>query len=388
NLGNVAANSAPGIDLNGNTVDGLDFTARFRGPEVAIVDPVNLNVGDADNDEIASATVTITNLKDGVSEILDVTIAHDISKSYNSATGTLTLSGFATVSEYAEVLRTVTYNNTALTPTPGARTITFTVNDGKENSVPAVSTVYYPDDTVRITTGTRATSIPASAFLVNDGGVGLSMTGTNMLPGGVTEIGGVPISELNFNNPADGSTFTYTFAESSGNTGTAKVTILRVDRTGGGDIISGGSGPDLLRGEEGFDTITGGAGADVFIYEDEDEGSGTFDATQDNLLAQISTNQYDIILDFAKGIDKIGITRGVRAVNDFADILPVVQTTFAGNILTGSQRIFAYETGGSTYIVYDEDGNNIAGNNSRIFAKLEGVTGLGTLSINDFSFIP
>ncbi len=149
NLGNVAPNSAPGIDLNGNAVDGLDFRTIFTpgGGAVAIVDPANLNVGDGDNNNIASATVRIANAPDGANEILAADPALAATNGItlnNTVPGTLTLTGFATPTAYAAVLRTLTYNNISPTPTRTIRTMTFTVNDGKENSVSAISTVDYP----------------------------------------------------------------------------------------------------------------------------------------------------------------------------------------------------------------------------------------------------
>lgn len=59
--------------------------------------------------------------------------------SYDAATGTLTVDFNAndTISAVQEVLRRVTYNNTASTPTAGQRVITFTLTDGEGNDVTA-----------------------------------------------------------------------------------------------------------------------------------------------------------------------------------------------------------------------------------------------------------
>ena len=53
---------------------------------------------------------------------------------FNAATGTLTLTGTATVANYQTALQSVTYTNTSQNPTTLARTVQFQVNDGTVNS--------------------------------------------------------------------------------------------------------------------------------------------------------------------------------------------------------------------------------------------------------------
>ena len=64
-----------------------------------------------------------------------------ITANYNAGTGVLTLSGSDTVANYQQVLRTVTYNNTAQNLTTTARSITFLANDGTSNSNVGTTTV-------------------------------------------------------------------------------------------------------------------------------------------------------------------------------------------------------------------------------------------------------
>src|SRR5439155_1426452 len=64
-----------------------------------------------------------------------------ITAAYNAGTGVLSLTGVTTVANYQQVLRTVTYNNTAAAPTTTARSVTFVVNDGTTNSATATSQV-------------------------------------------------------------------------------------------------------------------------------------------------------------------------------------------------------------------------------------------------------
>lgn len=143
-----ATNPAPVLDLNGLAA-GIDFAATFieDGGAVVIVDPANLTVSDPDSPNLASAMVTITNLLDSGQETLAVSAATvapntPITAAFNAATGVLTLSGSATLTQYQAALRTVTYNNTAAAPTAApARAISFTVSDGSNSSAPATATV-------------------------------------------------------------------------------------------------------------------------------------------------------------------------------------------------------------------------------------------------------
>ena len=91
---------------------------------------------------LASATVTITNVLDGTDESLTAnTFGTNIISSYNSATGILSLTGLDSASHYAQVLSTVTFDNASQDPDQTPRTIEFVVNDGNQNSNVAIATV-------------------------------------------------------------------------------------------------------------------------------------------------------------------------------------------------------------------------------------------------------
>lgn len=75
--------------------------------------------------EIVSGSVTIENGFESGVDTLDATELHGITKSYNSATGVLTLSGLATSQAYEEVMRTVRYGNSSASPTEGIRGIRY-----------------------------------------------------------------------------------------------------------------------------------------------------------------------------------------------------------------------------------------------------------------------
>jgi len=136
------SNDPPAVDLNGGD-GGTGFSATFveDGGPVAIVD-TDLSVTDTDSADMSSATVTITNLQDGDSEVLEVdTTNTSITAIYDDLTGVLTLSGVDSRENYEQVLRTLTYDNTSQDPTVGDRTVEVVVNDGFSDSTARVSTV-------------------------------------------------------------------------------------------------------------------------------------------------------------------------------------------------------------------------------------------------------
>jgi Ca2+-binding RTX toxin-like protein len=137
------ANQAPQLDLNGDMAGSDAALVTFLGVEVPIVNRTNFTLTDPDSTTLEQATVTITNLQDVGAEVLAADTANtNISASYDANTGTLTLSGEDTVANYQQVLRTLTYNNTASTPNNADRIIEFSVSDdlAKINSTTVATT--------------------------------------------------------------------------------------------------------------------------------------------------------------------------------------------------------------------------------------------------------
>ncbi|GET38821.1 calcium-binding protein [Microseira wollei] len=78
----------------------------------------------------------------------------------------------------------------------------------------------------------------------------------------------------------------------------------------GNDLIRGGKGTDILRGDAGDDTLIGDFGADVLTGG---SGSDLFVLRPDTVLAEPTSA--DLILDFDKSSDRIGISNGLTAAN-------------------------------------------------------------------------
>lgn len=131
----VTNNPVLDLDTDGSSGStGSDFSTTFTdgGGPVAAVD-ADATLTDANDTDLQSLTVTITDRQDGVDEIL----AADTSGTSivaNFSAGVLTLSGTDTVEKYQQVLRTITYDNGQNPATGASRTITFVASDGSSTS--------------------------------------------------------------------------------------------------------------------------------------------------------------------------------------------------------------------------------------------------------------
>ncbi|HEY3402304.1 MAG TPA: DUF2341 domain-containing protein, partial [Ohtaekwangia sp.] len=137
--------------INSNTIiRNITFTAVNDAPVLAAIEGSDLNysegdaatvitlsttVTDPDNTTIAGATISITANYSNGADVLAFTNAFGITGSFNAATGVLTLTGSASLANYQDAIRSVTYQNTNNNnPSVLTRTISFVVNDGAVNS--------------------------------------------------------------------------------------------------------------------------------------------------------------------------------------------------------------------------------------------------------------
>lgn len=138
----VAVNDIPSMDVNGSAA-GVNYSTSFtKGGGAIAIEFADAMVSDVDNANLASMTVTLTNLLDTGYETLAANVGSTgITASYNSSTGVLTLSGSSSVAITRTVLRTITYNNTDQNLTTTSRVIDFAVYDGHGYSVMVTTTV-------------------------------------------------------------------------------------------------------------------------------------------------------------------------------------------------------------------------------------------------------
>ena len=112
------------------TAAALNYTVW--DPATAI-DP-GLAVADNTSSTLASATVSITGNYVMGQDVLAFTSQNGITGSWNAGSGTLTLTGAASVAAYQTALESVTYQNTSSNPGSATRTVSLQVNDGNVSS--------------------------------------------------------------------------------------------------------------------------------------------------------------------------------------------------------------------------------------------------------------
>ncbi|MET3848747.1 S-layer homology domain-containing protein [Paenibacillus sp. OAE614] len=147
-------------------------TSSFKGIPVAI--DSGLTLSDLDNKTMSAATVTVSgnffSNQDILAFINDGSTMGNITGSYNTETGTLTLTSSgasATIAQWQQALRAVTYSNTSTDPYTSIRTISFTVSDGIAISNSATKTVKVFNQPPVVTTSTGSSSYTAGTIPVD-----------------------------------------------------------------------------------------------------------------------------------------------------------------------------------------------------------------------------
>ncbi len=133
--------------LSGIEASALAYTENDPATDIT----ATLVAGDVDSPDLASATVQITGNYQNGQDVLAFVSTANITGTWDAAAGTLTLAGTDTVADYQAALRAVTYQNTAESPSPLIRTISFTVSDGALASNTVTRTVTVTDTTTHWT---------------------------------------------------------------------------------------------------------------------------------------------------------------------------------------------------------------------------------------------
>ena len=124
-----------GVNDAPHMVDAIAKKKYTEGQGATIIIDGSLTVTDVDDSNIESASITISSGYESTEDVLGFSDTSDISGSWDSTSGKLSLSGTATKSAYAAALATVTYSNSDdLNPVLGHRTVSWQVNDGSAAS--------------------------------------------------------------------------------------------------------------------------------------------------------------------------------------------------------------------------------------------------------------
>ena len=138
----------PVIDLDANNSSGatgadykVTFTENTPGAGVSIAD-TDLTITDPDSTMLTGATIVLTNRQDGDALNLGNSV-NGITINANSTNGTvtLTLSGNATLADYMQAIKNISFTNSSENPSTVPRIITVTVTDGGNYSNTATTTV-------------------------------------------------------------------------------------------------------------------------------------------------------------------------------------------------------------------------------------------------------
>ncbi|AKJ97844.1 large adhesive protein [Pseudomonas chlororaphis] len=180
----IIDNDAPPVlDLDANNSSGktgadyqVTFTEGTPGQGVSIGD-TDLKITDPDSTMLTGATIVLTNRQPGDALNLGNSV-NGISINANSTNGTvtLTLSGNATLADYMQQIKNISFTNSSDDPSTVPRIITVTVTDGTSYSNTATTTVNVvgvndaPVATGGAVTGTEDTSLVLgwSTFGVSD----------------------------------------------------------------------------------------------------------------------------------------------------------------------------------------------------------------------------
>jgi hypothetical protein len=193
------------------------FVAGDNTASTPVAIDAGLTVTDTAATTLGSATVAITGNYTSGEDLLTFTnngtTMGNISASFNPATGVMTLTSSgatATVAQWENALRSVTYTDTAVTPYNATRTVSFTITDSLSNtSATSTRTVTVTDtDQTPIVTTTGGTTnyVGASSPVTIDSGILVSdLDNTTQASGTVSVSGGFHSGDtLGFVN--DGST--------------------------------------------------------------------------------------------------------------------------------------------------------------------------------------
>ncbi|MBN2524163.1 MAG: DUF2341 domain-containing protein, partial [Bacteroidales bacterium] len=161
----------------------------------------SVTISDVDDTNLESAGISIGNYQNAEDLLVYSTIGN-ITGSWNSSTGVLTLSGTDTKTNYISALRSVLYENTSDDPNTTTRTISFQVYDGEDNS--------------------NTISRDINVFKANDNPTDISLTSTSV---NENQALGTAVGTLSASDPDPGDNHTYSLVAGAGDTDNASFQI-------------------------------------------------------------------------------------------------------------------------------------------------------------------
>ena len=312
------------------------------------------NLTDISVTEFPSATVSITaHLQSG--DVLGIPSADltsgkvtgtNITPSYNSSTGVLTLSGLDTAADYEKALSEVTFSDTATTPSVSARTITFAVSDGLLSGT-ATDTVDVHDQPVVTAAGTVTFDGGGSAVLLDSGLTVTDLSSTTLASATVSIGSGFLSGDTLSVGTAGGLTVSYNASDGVLTlTGTASLTtyqtaleLVSYSFTSGGDPTGGGSDTsrtiDWVVNDGTLSSTTATSTLDtVHVAPTVTPSGGT--PTFDGGGAAVTVNSGLTVGDVDSGGDLTGATVTISSGYLTGDTLAVASSVLSGTGITAT----------------------------------------------------
>ncbi|MDH3221597.1 MAG: Ig-like domain-containing protein [Gammaproteobacteria bacterium] len=352
----TAVNDAPLIDLDSDdsAATGNDYTVTFtEGTSPVYIADNDISISDVDNSSIVSATITINSVESG--DLLTVgTIPTGITAgAYDSATGTLTLSGSASWSDYQSAIRAIQFSNDGSTVN-SSRSIDVVVTDGMNNSNTA-------------TTDVTIVNLPT-----------------------------VSITDVSVQEPSAGTTtltFTISIDQTLGSDLTFDYETSDISALAGSDYVGIASSMGTITAGNTSTTVTVTINSDANVFEGDE--TLALNLTNFNQTVNFDTAAH-IISDGVQGIGTIGANNGIPVAVDDSYITTVdtpltISNALANDTLVDNARIdvSSYtDLGSGIYSFAGTNGSVVYDSNSGEFtfspdAGYAGTAGFGYTLIDD-----
>lgn len=224
-----------GID-RAPVLSGIESSAlQYRAGDPAAAVTGSLTVADAVQQTLSGATVAITAGLDKADDVLGFANQNGITGSYDAASGILTLTGSASVSDYQAALRSVTFQTADSSGNPNPRTITFEATGANGHTSSAVTRTV---DVAQVAQPPKTNTSTFNAVGNTTLAVGTSPTGPAVTVAGGTVLANVqgsgPLTVTANTKPAHGSVTmnadgTFTYLPDAGYTGADSFTYTVTD---------------------------------------------------------------------------------------------------------------------------------------------------------------
>uniref|UniRef100_A0A923G4K2 Type I secretion C-terminal target domain-containing protein n=1 Tax=Pseudomonas urmiensis TaxID=2745493 RepID=A0A923G4K2_9PSED len=197
---------APVLDLDGNDSSGktgADFQTSYTENQSGVsIGDLDVSITDFDSNQLTGATVTLGNRQPGDvlnlgSSVNGITVTTAIS----DGKVVLSLSGNATLADYMQAIKNITFSNTSEDPSTTPRVITITVTDGVNTSNTATTTVnVVAVNDAPVSTGGAASGTEDTELVLSWSNFNVSDVDSSLSSLGVTITKLPDLGSLKFNN--------------------------------------------------------------------------------------------------------------------------------------------------------------------------------------------